>query len=133
MITKTPTDKLGMSIKGGAKNAAAGPKERCDEGIFISRVRFGMLTCTTPYYSVHQFNPLSPTPTAGSQPAKSHAKGNNTIFFNGYTASEKKYTYKTIWFACLFIFCTFLIHSSLICFMLTHIQVGNKQLKKNPK
>ena len=29
-------------------------------------------------------NPLSPTPAAGSQPVKSHAKGNNTVFFNGY-------------------------------------------------
>ncbi|KAL8563271.1 hypothetical protein ACOMHN_058769 [Nucella lapillus] len=38
VITKTPAEKLGMSIKGGAKNIAAGPKERCDEGIFISRI-----------------------------------------------------------------------------------------------
>ena len=38
MITKTPTEKLGMSIKGGAKNVAAGPADRSDEGIFISRV-----------------------------------------------------------------------------------------------
>ena len=38
VITKTPTEKLGMSIKGGAKNVAAGPTDRSDEGIFISRV-----------------------------------------------------------------------------------------------
>ena len=38
VITKTPTEKLGMSIKGGAKNVAAGPTDRTDEGIFISRV-----------------------------------------------------------------------------------------------
>ena len=41
VITKTPTEKLGMSIKGGAKNAAAAPTDRSDEGIFISRVSPG--------------------------------------------------------------------------------------------
>ncbi|XP_070209398.1 protein scribble homolog isoform X4 [Littorina saxatilis] len=38
VITKTPTEKLGMSIKGGAKNVAAGPMDKSDEGIFISRI-----------------------------------------------------------------------------------------------
>ena len=32
-----------------------------------------------------------------------------------------------------FYFCSFLIHSSLICSMLTNIQLGNKQLKKKSK
>ncbi|KAK7489162.1 hypothetical protein BaRGS_00019540, partial [Batillaria attramentaria] len=38
VIMKAPTEKLGMSIKGGAKNMAAGPADRSDEGIFISRI-----------------------------------------------------------------------------------------------
>lgn len=46
MIIKAPGEKLGMSIKGGARNVPAGPMDRSDEGIFISRV------CTRNNFSV---------------------------------------------------------------------------------
>ncbi|XP_025089004.1 protein scribble homolog isoform X6 [Pomacea canaliculata] len=38
VIIKAPGEKLGMSIKGGARNVPAGPMDRSDEGIFISRI-----------------------------------------------------------------------------------------------
>ncbi|XP_076438014.1 protein scribble homolog isoform X5 [Babylonia areolata] len=38
VITKTPTEKLGMSIKGGTRNPAGGAMDRSMEGIFISRI-----------------------------------------------------------------------------------------------
>lgn len=38
IVEKGPGEKLGMSIKGGVKSYAANPKDRTDEGIFISRV-----------------------------------------------------------------------------------------------
>ncbi|KAK3088695.1 hypothetical protein FSP39_022487 [Pinctada imbricata] len=37
-IDKAPGEKLGMSIKGGVKSYAANPKDKTDEGIFISRI-----------------------------------------------------------------------------------------------
>lgn len=37
-MEKGPGEKLGMSIKGGVKSYAANPRDRTDEGIFISRV-----------------------------------------------------------------------------------------------
>ncbi|XP_065942290.1 protein scribble homolog isoform X3 [Magallana gigas] len=38
IVEKGPGEKLGMSIKGGVKSYAANPKDRTDEGIFISRI-----------------------------------------------------------------------------------------------
>lgn len=37
-VFKAPGEKLGMSIKGGAKGAGYNPNEKVDEGIFISKV-----------------------------------------------------------------------------------------------
>nr|XP_022307234.1 protein scribble homolog isoform X23 [Crassostrea virginica] len=38
IVEKGPGEKLGMSIKGGVKSYAANPRDRTDEGIFISRI-----------------------------------------------------------------------------------------------
>ncbi|XP_055996680.1 protein scribble homolog isoform X34 [Ostrea edulis] len=38
IVEKGPGEKLGMSIKGGVKSYAANPKDKTDEGIFISRI-----------------------------------------------------------------------------------------------
>ena len=37
-ITKAPGEKLGLSIKGGARGVPGNPLDNADEGIFISKV-----------------------------------------------------------------------------------------------
>ena len=77
-------------------------------------------------------NPLSPTPTVGSQPVKSHAKGNNTVFFNGYATSKKKYTCKTIWFVCLLFFAAswYILLWFVLCWHIYNWEINS--YKKNP-
>lgn len=41
-IQKAPGEKLGISIRGGAKGHAGNPCDPTDEGIFISKVRAGL-------------------------------------------------------------------------------------------
>jgi hypothetical protein len=42
-IQKAPGEKLGISIRGGAKGHAGNPCDPTDEGIFISKVRASSL------------------------------------------------------------------------------------------
>lgn len=47
MIQKQPGEKLGISIRGGAKGHAGNPFDATDEGIFISKVLYIYIYATT--------------------------------------------------------------------------------------
>jgi protein scribble len=47
-IYKGPNEKLGLSIRGGARSHPGNPSDRTDEGIFISKVQHDMALFTKP-------------------------------------------------------------------------------------
>ena len=42
---KAPGEKLGMSIKGGARSVPGNPLDSTDEGVFVSQVRQNHYNC----------------------------------------------------------------------------------------
>ena len=80
-------------------------------------------------YRIYILNPLSPTPTAGSQLLKSHAKGSNSVHFDGYETSkkEKKIQNKKI---CIPFY--FLQLPDTFFFHLIYVDIYKKREKKAP-